>query len=65
MIGGEDDSVDDEAALDRALSVKWARLRFTQLPFHRFVYGRPFRAKATRPPPDINEIARLLRLRLA
>jgi hypothetical protein len=62
MIGGEDDSV-DEAALAREISVRWARLRFTQLRFDRIVYGRPFRAAATRPPPDIKEIARLLRLR--
>jgi len=47
----------------RDISVKWARLRLTQLRFDEIVYGRPFRAKATRPPPDINEIARLLRLR--
>ena len=60
-LGGEDDSV-DEAALDREISVKWARLRFTQLRFDKIVYGHPFRAAATRPPPDINEIARLLRL---
>jgi len=39
------------------------RLRFTQLRFDKIVYGRPFRAAATRPPPDIKEIARLLRLR--
>jgi hypothetical protein len=62
MTGKENVSI-DEAVLDREISVAWARLRFTQLRFDKLAYGRPFQAAATRPPPDIKEIARLLRLR--
>jgi hypothetical protein len=54
----------DEAEIDRILSIQWFKLRATQLRFDKVVRGQHFVPQPERPRPDLKNIAELGRLTL-